>query len=143
MLTSFFGEMSLIYYIISQNTCFFNDNDTYLNHDDTLLFTMTLIFEISVIVICFGAKWDGFKSPNLDFRMVNFDIMKRISFVKILKSLMSSHFGKKKRNVSIVSILAFQYGPSGETRLYLRPKAQIKVRLRPAVGGNSPPDCCI
>ena len=31
--------------------------------------------------------------------------------------------------------------PEG-TRLHLR-SAQIKVRLRQAVGGNSPPDCCI
>ena len=35
------------------------------------------------------------------------------------------------------------FGPSGGIRLHLRLKAQIDVRLRRAVGGNSPPDCCI
>lgn len=32
-------------------------------------------------------------------------------------------------------------GPSGETRLYLRRKAQIEVHLRRAVGDNAHPRC--
>ena len=85
--------MFLIYYIISLNTYFFNDNDTYLNHDDTLLFTMTLILKISAIVFFFAKKQGRFESLNFDFGVFNFDTMKRISFAKVPKTLVASRFG--------------------------------------------------
>ena len=53
---------------------------------------MTLIFEISVIVICFGAKWDGFKSPNLDLRVVDFDTMKQIFCAIMSEALIPQGF---------------------------------------------------
>ena len=34
-------------------------------------------------------------------------------------------------------------GPSGETRLHLRPKAQIEVRRHRAGGGNARPRCIL
>ena len=62
-----------------------------------ILITMTLFFAISVIMICFGAKWGGFESPNFDFYVVNFDTMKRISFAKIQKNLAPSSFLQKEK----------------------------------------------
>ena len=115
MLTSLFWKLFLFFYIISLNTYFFNDNDTYLNHDDTLLFTMTLIFKISVIVFLSTRKLGGFESLHRGFCVYNFDTMKRFVFAKALQQ---ATFGKKKRNASIVSILAFQYGWGGRIRTY-------------------------
>ena len=42
--------------------------------------------------------------------------MKFISFEKMPKSLVLSRFWQKERNASIVSILAFQYGPDDRIR---------------------------
>ena len=57
-----------------------------------LSLTIKLIFEISVIVICLGAKVGGFESLNFDFFVINFDTMKRISLAKVPKSLVPSGF---------------------------------------------------
>ena len=58
-----------------------------------------------------GWKTCKFKSLRFDFCVINFDTMKFILIAKVLKILVPSHFWqKKKRNASIVSILAFQYG---------------------------------
>ena len=80
-------------------------NDTNLNHKDTFLFTKTLIFKISVIMLCFGAKKWWFKTLNFDFSVVNFDIMKRISFTKVAKSLVESHFCPKEKGTQV----SYQY----------------------------------
>ena len=53
---------------------------------------MTLIFKISVIVNCFGAKVGGGESLNFDLGVFNFDTMKFILFAKVLKILVPSHF---------------------------------------------------
>ena len=61
-----------------------------------------------------GWKTCRFKSLRFDFCVINFDTMKFILIAKVLKILVQSHFWqKKKRNASIVSILAFQYGGGG------------------------------
>ena len=60
-------------------------------------------------------KIGGFESLNFDFWRFNFDTKKLISFAKVAKSLIQAAFAKKKRNASIVSILAFQYGADNRT----------------------------
>ena len=63
--------------------------------------------------------------------MFNFDTMKRISFAKVRKSLAPSVFYKNKRNASIVSILAFQYGRSDGIRTHgLLVPNQARYQLR-------------
>jgi len=54
--------------------------------------TMTLIFEISVILICFGAKLRRFVSLNFDFFVTIFDTMIRSSLAKVPESLVPSGF---------------------------------------------------
>ena len=58
---------------------------------------MTLIFEISVIVICLGAEAGGFESRNFDFWVFIFDKIKRISFAKVAKSFAPSRFWQKEK----------------------------------------------
>ena len=53
---------------------------------------MTLIFKISVIVICFGAKWGGFESLNFEFGVGNFDTMKLIFSAKVSENLIQQGF---------------------------------------------------
>ena len=82
----------MIYYIISLNIRFFNDNDTNLNHDDTFLFTMTRNFKISVIVIWFIVKPRGFESLNFDFCVFNFDTMKLFYYAELAEAHMPQGF---------------------------------------------------
>ena len=72
-------------------------NDTYLNHNDTLAFTITLFFAISVIVVCLDAKTDRFESLNFDFCVFNFDTMEFISLAEVSKSLVLSGFCQKEK----------------------------------------------
>ena len=66
--------------------------DTYLNHDDTFLLTMTLIFKMSVMVIYFGVKQVEFKSFNFNFSAFNFDTIKLIFSAKASQTLMPQSF---------------------------------------------------
>ena len=45
---------------------------------------MTLIFRLSVIMLCFGAKLQKLESLNLDFWVFNFDTIKLILYAEML-----------------------------------------------------------
>ena len=62
-----------------------------------LIYSMTLIFKISVIVIYSGAKLRKFESLNFNFCVFNFDTMKRISLAKVPKSPIPSGFWQKEK----------------------------------------------
>ena len=59
--------------------------------------TMTHIFELSVFVMCFGAKSGEFEPLNFGICVANFDTMKLFSLTKVPKTLVPSHFQQKEK----------------------------------------------